>query len=274
LTGDVATDADHGYANEGGQLYQRLIKAYPYFDGLFMSKADGADYDYGVLSFYAKLFHIPRRILFDEAPAICLPAMIEMEKIPNWLEFNRLVATKDEIETSRLFYEVKDIKKAEFSPINSYTKMLLKLFQKYETEHSKADGKGKSTRIHYPDFDVTILSHEWNLGSALASKWSMIATNSGHPKAQFVINDIPNREIHISGRGPKEVFYLDPDAPAGMAGVMKRKAGIHIGKVFKMASPDIMVGGGLQPAGSAKGLVNDPELILNELVKAVKRSQT
>jgi hypothetical protein len=271
LTGDVATDAENGYKTEGGQLFRRLLTQNPYLSGLFMAKADGADYNFGLLDFYARLLHVPRRIVFDNAPEICLGAMQEMEHIPNWIDFNRIVATKDEVSTSKLFYTVENniMKTA-----NPMTKMLLSLYQKWDAEHGKADGKGKSSRLHYPDFDVTILSSEWNLGSALAGKWSMINANQGHPKAQFVINDIPGREIHISGRGPKmvPVLHVHPSRPDENY-TTSESAPIHIGKVFKMANPNIMVGGGLQPAGSAKGLVNDPEILLNELVKAVERSK-
>ena len=266
LTGDVSTESA-----EGGPLYQRLLKDNPYLSGLFMSEADGADYNFGVLSFYAKIFHIPRRMLFDAAPDLCLNAMREMESIPNWLEFNRLVATKDEVSTSPLFYKVTSLKDAKFETINSYTKMLLSTFQTWDIEHGKADGKGKSTRLHYDDFDVTVLSHKWNLGSSMASKWAMITAKTGHPKAQFVINDIPNQEIHISGRGPKQP---ETGLAKGSDGVLREVHYLHIGKVFKRANPDIMKGGGLQPAGSAKGLVNDSEVLLNELVKAVERSRT
>ena len=34
-----------------------------------------------------------------------------------------------------------------------------------------------------------------------------------------------------------------------------------------------MTGGGIQPAGSAKGINTDPEVLLSELVKAVARAK-
>jgi len=250
LVGDVATDPKRnprGYA-----LYSQLLSVSPYLTGLFMSTKDGASYDFGLLNFYAKLLHVPRRMLFDNAPLLAFAAMKEMDWISNWIEFNRLLGTKDEIEKTPLFKDGK----------NNNTKVLLLLQAEWEKEHSKAEGKGNSTLLHYPDFDVTILSHKWNLGAALASKRLGMTK-----KAQFVINDIPGVEIHISGRGPTEVAVL---ASSG-ANVYKMKPGLHIGKVFRSANPAYIDGGGLQPAGSAKGLVNDSEVLLNELVKAVDK---
>jgi len=257
LTGDVATDPKK--SPRGHALYKQLLEVSPYLTGLFMSKTDGASYDFGLLSFYAKLLHVPRRMYFDRAPAFVYSAMLEMDKIPNWLEFNRLLGTKDEIEKTPLFKDGK----------NPHTKSILVAQAQWEKDHSEAEKKGNSTLLHYPDFDVTVLSHKWNLGSALASKRLGMTK-----KAQFVINTIPKSEftegeIHISGRGPTEQQI----AVNGSITVIKTIPGLHIGKVFRKADPAIMEGGGIQPAGSAKGLNQDPEVLLNELVKAVARAK-
>jgi hypothetical protein len=265
LVGDVATDPKkdpRGYA-----LYSHLLEVSPYLNGLFMAKGDGASYDFGLLNFFAKLLHVPRRMVFDEAPALAFGAMAEMEKMPNWIEFNRLLGMKDPkdaIAKSPLFKDDK----------NSNLKVVLTLQAEWEKEHGKAENKGESTLLHYPDFDVTILSHKWNLGSALASKRLGIGQGIGKPKAQFVINDIPGQEIHISGRGPTELSVPATNGSgATVAGVYRTVPGLHIGKVFRRADPTIMFGGGIQPAGSAKGMVNDPEVLLNELVKAVAKAK-
>jgi hypothetical protein len=256
LVGDVATDSTK--SPRGNALFTHLLEVSPYLKGLFMSKEDGATYNFGLLDFYAKLLHVPRRMVFDDASMLCYTAMCEMEHIPNWIEFNRLLGTKDEIEKTPLFKDGK----------NNNTKMLLLLQSEWEKEHSKAELKGNSSLLHYDGFDVTVLSHKWNLGSALASKRLGITK-----KPQFVINDIPGKEIHISGRGPVEELYRDPNTPAGLPVAFKKRPGLHIGKVFRMADPKIMDGGGILPAGSAKGLVSDPEVLLNELVKAVARAK-
>lgn len=259
LVGDVVTDPKkdpRGYA-----LYSHLLEVSPYLNGLFMAKGDGASYDFGLLNFFAKLLHVPRRMVFDNAPALAFGAMAEMEKMPNWIEFNRLLGMKDPkdaVEKSPLFKDGK----------NGNLKAVLVLQAEWEKEHGKAENKGESTLLHYPDFDVTILSHKWNLGSALASKRLGFGQRDGKPKAQFVINDIPGQEIHISGRGPTEV-----SVPTQASGVFTVKSGLHIGKVFRRADPTIMFGGGIQPAGSAKGMVSDPEVLLNELVKAVAKAK-
>jgi len=98
-------------------------------------------------------------------------------------------------------------------------------------------------------YGVSIISHKWNIGSAMANK-----LGGQNKKPWFVINTIPKYGIHVSGRNGT----LDSQ--------------LHIGKVFRMANPAIMEGGGLKQAGSCKCHTNNPEAVLDELVRAVEAS--
>jgi hypothetical protein len=87
------------------------------------------------------------------------------------------------------------------------------------------------------------------MGAALCAKLS-----NTNKKTWFVINDIPEYGIHVSGRGGRDNK-------------------LHIGKVFRCANPAIMEGGGIKPAGSAKTHTNNTEVVLDELVRAVEASK-
>ena len=231
IKGDVATE--HA---ESGPLFNELISKHLNFSGLLASRALGSSYDWGLIDFYAQLLHVPRRMLFNEAPAVVYAAMQEMETLPSWLPLYDQVFNKEEV--SKETYDKYPA-----------TAKLLELELLWKKEHVKVEARGQNIRLDYPDFGVTIVSHKYNLGSALASKLSGM-----NKKTWFVINTIPDKGVHVSGRG----------SDSGK---------LHIGKVFRSCDPAIMEGGGLRPAGSAKTHTDNVEEILDALVKGVNVSK-
>jgi single-stranded DNA-specific DHH superfamily exonuclease len=228
LEGDVATET-----KEGGPLFQELLDKHPSMRGLLASKALNSSYDWSILAFYAQLFHNPRRMIYNKAPPVCYEAMKEMEQIPNWLGF----------------YEYVNKEAVGGWTVSPNLKMLLELTVNYRKNKGDVEKRGNYTQLDYPDFGVTIISHKWNMGSALCSKLS----NANH-KTWFVINNIPEYGVHVSGRGGRD-------------------GKLHIGRVFRCANPAIMEGGGIKPAGSAKTHTNNIEAILDDLVRSVELSK-
>jgi single-stranded DNA-specific DHH superfamily exonuclease len=231
LTGDVATNS-----KEGGVLYKDILSRHPHLRGLLSSTNIGGFYDWSILDFYARYLHVPRRMIFNEAPPHCYASMKELEQIPDWLFLYNAV-NKNKIDSDILDHK------------NPETKFVLDLQLLWQKEHSKVEERGNITTLDFPDFAVSVVNHKWNLGSALASKLS-----GQKKKSWFVINDIPDKDIHVSGRGGKD-------------------GKLHIGKVFRRCDPAIMKGGGLRPAGSAKAFTTNVEAVLDELVRAVEASK-
>jgi single-stranded DNA-specific DHH superfamily exonuclease len=236
LIGDVASDS-----KEGGPLFKELMERHPHLKGLLASTAIGSKFNWGLIDFYAQMFHVPRRMIYNDAPAICYAAMKEMEQMSSWLELYAYI-NKGDLAALGDFPLFADGK-------NSATQYLVRLHIDWREKHKIVEDWVNNTQLDFPDFGVTIVRHEWNLGSALANKLS-----SGKHKTWFVINDIPNWGIHVSGRGGKD-------------------GKLHIGKVFRSCDPGIMKGGGLKPAGSANAQVQSAELVLDELIKGVERSK-
>lgn len=230
LKGDVASESV-----EGGPLFNELIEKHPHFKGLLTTKAKQG-YDWGIIDLYAQLLHVPRRMIFDDAPPVVYEAMKEMESM-SWIELHGLDNKEDT--TSSLFENKK----------NLATKALLDMHIRWRKDHSKVEDWKKNTRLDFPDYGIMIVKHEWNLGSALSAK---LAGQEG--KTWFVVNDIPKYGIHVSGRGGKN-------------------GKLHIGKVFRLCNPAIMEGGGLRPAGSANAHVTNTEVVVDELIRAIEASK-
>jgi hypothetical protein len=237
IKGDVASESA-----ESGPIFDNLLDKHLSFAGLLSSKDLGGSYNWGIIDFYAQLLHVPRRMLFNEAPPIVYAAMKEMETIPNWLPLYDQVFNKESSTLGSV-----DIRVG--TPKYPATERLLSLELEWKKEHVKVEGRGQNIRLDYSDFGVTIVSHKWNLGSALASKLSGI-----NKKTWFVINTITDKGVHVSGRG----------SDTGR---------LHIGKVFRSCDPSVMEGGGLQPAGSATTHTTNVEAILDALVKGVQVSK-
>jgi single-stranded DNA-specific DHH superfamily exonuclease len=236
LRGDVASDSQ-----EGGPIYQDILSRHAGLKGLLATQAN-LGYDWGLIDFYAQLLHVQRRMVFNAAPPFCYEAMKELEQIPNWLELYTLI-TKGSL-ASPLFTDGK----------NPNTQMMAMNHIKYKPEFKKVSEDWKNNvKLEFPmvtgNYGVSVISHEWNIGSAMANK-----LGGQNKKPWFVINTIPKYGIHVSGRNGQA------DSP------------IHIGKVFRTANPTIMEGGGLREAGSAKAHINNPEAVLDELVRAVEES--
>jgi single-stranded DNA-specific DHH superfamily exonuclease len=235
LEGDVAHDPI--YNPQGHALFEELVSKHGSVKGLLASKNLNSDYDWSMLGFYAQLFHNPRRMLLNTGPLICYPAMREMEQIPNWLDLYAMV-NKEKLDSPILE-----------KGANPATKILLATTLEYRAKKGDVEKRGNYIQLDYPDFAVTIISHKWNIASALASKMA------GHnKKTWFVINNMPEYGIHVSGRGNEE-------------------SPIHIGKVFSKADPAIMEGGGMKPAGSANAHTTNVEAVLDELVRAVRKAR-
>lgn len=232
LEGDVAHDPKD--SPEGYALFNEILIQHPHMAGLLASKDLNSSYDWSILAFYAQLLHNPRRMIFNKAPPICYEAMKEMEQIPNWLSFYDYV-NKDAKGLVPTFPDA--------------TKILLDLTVSYRRDKGEVEKRGNYIQLDYPDFGVTIINHKWNMGSALCSKLS-----NNNKKTWFVINDIPDYGIHVSGRGGRD-------------------GKLHVGKVFRCANPAIMEGGGIKPAGSAKTHTKNTEAVLDELVRAVELSK-
>lgn len=233
LEGDVATETP-----EGRIIFDNLMTKHPHLDGLLASKNIRSTYDWSILAFYAQLLHNPRRMLFNDAPPVVYPAMQDMETYPNWLDFYDYVNK-----------EGKGLTFPHLDKPHPAIKTILDLTIAYRKGKGEPEERGNSTQLDYPDFGVSIIRHKWNLGSALCNKLS-----STYKKTWFVINDIPEYGVHVSGRGGAD-------------------GKLHIGKVFRSCNPEIMEGGGLAPAGSAKTKTNNIEVILDELVRAVAVSK-
>ncbi len=242
LRGDVASDSQ-----EGGPIYNEILMRHGGLKGLLATEAN-LGYNWGLIDFYAQLLHVQRRMVFNAAPPFCYEGMKEMEQIPNWLDLYTMI-TKGAL-TSSLFEGGK----------NPNTQMMALNHIKYKPEFKKVTEDWKNNvKLEFPYYDrgieswktygVSIISHEWNIGSAMANK-----LGGQNKKPWFVINTIPKYGVHVSGRN----------------GVSDSQ--LHIGKVFRMANPTIMEGGGLKQAGSAKTHTNNPEAVLDELIRAVEAS--
>ena len=219
---------------EGYALFEELIQRHGSLKGLLATKA-ALGYDWSILAFYAQLFHNPRRMLLNKGPEACYPAMKEMEQFPSWIGL----------------YEMVNKKKIDATILAGLpaTKNLLALTVEYRDKKGEVEKRGNYTELDYGDYGVTIINHPWNIASALASKLS-----GRNHKSWFVINSMPGYGIHVSGRGGED-------------------GKLHIGKVFSVAKPDIMQGGGLRPAGSAKTFTEDVEVVLDELVRCVEATR-
>jgi hypothetical protein len=259
ITGDVAKTN-----TESKPIFEYLKTKYPKLQrAIFFSSSYGTGFKWETLDMMAQILHVPRRMIFDEAPPICFRAMEEIEQNPKlvgtgWFYMYRasdqMVALRmAEREAAKMpkesvlhYYELPHIALERFKDTPNIHK-ILELNAEWRDTWKDVEDRGKNIVYDFDTYQVSLISHPWNLGSALASKRA-----GNTKKTHFTINDIPDKQIHVSGRGGKN-------------------ATIHIGQVFKMCDPKILLGGGFKEAGSAKGMVNDVSEILDALTDGANR---
>lgn len=237
LKGDVAYDK-----KEGAPLFQEAMSQYPLLKRGFYY----GTFTWGNLDFMANLFHNPRRIIFNEAPKVCFQAMAELEDNPKkfgvgWLEIYK-EAEKVIVDGRRKltgFDEYPNVKR------------MTELYIEWKDWKEIYQKRGNCITLDYEDYGVSIIKHNWNLGSALCN-----VKAGDMKKANFCINTIEDKNIvHVSGRNTKY-------------------SKIHIGKVFYNCDQSILKGGGIKEAGSAQSKILDTDIILQELDEAVERSKS
>ena len=272
LRGDVAYDAARGY-DRGAALYNTLIVKRPYLEGLLQSTEQGDDFDKSLLEFFVQLFHVPRRIIFDDAPPLCMKALDELAQIEDWLTFYK------DVNVGLVTYLVK--KKAnnnvlmEYWPVDPEEKPnLVKVIELYyEWRSGFREFFDAGVTLFYPAFTVAIVNSNWNLGSALAN-----VKSSRTKKPSFVVNIITRKRKGITKEDVLQGKPLDI-YDVHISGRSSEDSKLHIGEVFRTCDPDIMFGGGLKMAGSAN--VRYPfiepsqinaETLTNELVRAANKA--
>lgn len=235
LKGDVATDKV--FNPDGYAIYEKCIKEFPQLNrGFFYGT-----FTWNNLDFMNNFFHNPRRLLYDDAPQLCFDATTEIQDNPDKFRVGWLNIYK----TAEQFILGK---KTALEAFNDYpnVKRVMEVYAQWKG-WKDVEKRGHIITFDYGKFGVSLISHPWNLGSALC------ATKSNDmKKSQFVINDIPGKLIHVSGRG-------------------YRGSPIHIGKILHNCNPGILRGGGLKQAGGAQAIVNDVEAVLEELTNTGMR---
>lgn len=232
LVADVVTET-----KEGGSLYQKLLKKYPEFSGKIYY-GPKTDFSWGILDAVVGFFHIPRRILYNEAPPLAINFLLSAEK--NNLDFIKLYMEIEEMLGD--YWKERDIQKIVYPSYDESVRRIMECVIQWRTQWKKILERGNILSLDYNKFMISIITHEWNLGSALAN-----LKISETRKPHFVINFIPKYQIYyVSGRGD---------------------GSIHIGKVFSQCDKNILEGGGLKNAGSAIGKTLEVDKILREIVK-------
>ena len=253
LIGDVASKR-----GEGGDSFQKLVLKHPMFLGSikFPSKTK-QPFLWGLGDFFAQFFHIPRRILYNEAPYLAFEAMREMEGMNDWMSIYQTL----DIELAKLWplgatfiseteYKTKDeitgrVTLPEKFDSTPNVERLMQLNLRWRNDWKKVQDRGSNVELDYGTYGVTIISHPWNLGSALCNVRQK-------EKPHFVINYIPQlKKIHLSGR-------------TGSTGTFS------IGEVFSNLPANVAIGGGLKEAGSAIAL---PGVGVEEILGALKSSE-
>jgi single-stranded DNA-specific DHH superfamily exonuclease len=233
ITADVASETP-----EGSRILQAILPKCGFFTGLIVSKAVGGKYDWGVTNIFTQLLSTPRRILLDDSPLLCLRAMSEMDSFGDWFKiYQALEALSFDSPQSK---DLKSHLKERFPPNLSE---ILGLFATYKQSWKTVFEPKNHYYIDYPTFGLTVISSDWNIGSAVANVY---ATEKKKP--QIVINTFSTLDLpyHVSGR-------------------CSEKDGFDIGKLFKLCDP-ILKGGGLKVAGSANATIKNIEKIIDTLV--------
>jgi hypothetical protein len=236
IEGDVATDKAHS-----GPIFKELLISYPFFAGnISFQNKEGEQISWKLLGFFAQLLHIPRRIIYDDAPLLVFDTMEEMETLTDWYVIYDIVNKElANIQSKRDII----LPKAKYPKLNQVIENVLVWHRRWKDVMQR----GNNVILDYDIASISIIEHPWNVGSALANVRSHI-----YKKGHFVINKIPQKGYYISGRA-------DTSYP------------IHIGKVFSMCDKNIIKGGGIKEAGSAKAQIQSIERIINELAFAIKK---
>jgi hypothetical protein len=255
LIGDVASKK-----GEGGAIFEKLLRKHPMFTGSIRFSSKTKPFFWGLGDFFAQFFHVPRRILYNEAPHVVFEAMKEMEEMKDWMAIYRVLDS----ELARLYplqttfvsetdYKIGEeqghtitahITLPEEFDSTPYVERLMHLNLRWRNDWKKVQDRGNNVELDYGSYGVTVISHPWNLGSALCNVRQK-------EKAHFVINYIPQlKKIHISGRTSSE-------------------GPISIGDIFSDLPSDVAVGGGLKEAGSAIAL---PGVGVETILGALKQA--
>ena len=236
LVADVSTDK-----KIGGEIYGKLLSKYPEYAGTIYYGAN-ATFKWSIIDAIVQFFHVPRRIIYDEASPLLMEFLRDIEH--KGYDFITLYG-EIEGELGKL-YKSEDKKIVNVLP--SYPPSVQKiagLLLSWRTEWKKVLDRGNIFTLDYETFQISIIKHKWNLGSAICN-----LRLSETRKPQFVINIIPEKNIvYVSARSDGK---------------------IHVGKVFSQCDKSILDGGGIREAGSALARTYNISAIVREIVKNTK----
>ncbi|MGB9615329.1 MAG: hypothetical protein ACPL3B_07495, partial [Fervidobacterium sp.] len=151
LVADVSTDT-----KIGGEIYGKLIEKYPEYKGQIYY-GEKMMYEWSIIDAVTQFFHVPRRIIYDDAPPLLMNFLRTIEESD--YDFIRLY-----MDVEKMLSETYKMKQVTVLDYPEPVKTVLSLIVSWRTQWKEILERGNIFTLDYKNFQVNIVSHEWNLG--------------------------------------------------------------------------------------------------------------